>query len=58
MPNLFRHLTMHSHMPDVYLACGMLKQVQHDKMLNYHYKKNPFRITEGIKYFKLLKLPA
>jgi hypothetical protein len=30
MPNLFRHLTGHSRMHDVHVACEVLKQVQHD----------------------------
>jgi hypothetical protein len=30
MPNLFRHPIGHSGMHGIHLACGVLKQVQHD----------------------------
>jgi len=30
MPNLFRHPTGHSDVHGAHLACGVLKQVQHD----------------------------
>jgi hypothetical protein len=48
MPNLFRHPTGHSHMHGVYLACGVLKQVQHDGILIIERFDNSSRVVKSI----------
>ena len=47
MPNLFRHPTGHSDMHDGYLACEVLKQVQHDDLFRFFLNQKSRRIFPG-----------